>query len=133
MLNIWLYVIGQILQTIFRKILYWSLLLSNIFINDLFFFSGKFESFYFGYGNSLYSSGMNLDKIFTNLTQDTWNVFEWLAYNSIGDITKISLWSVTLLGIIIDSKLNFKENIINIMKKVYHKLYTLRRLQKFQT
>ena len=133
MLNIWLYVIGQILQTMFRKILYWSLLLSNIFINDLFFFSGKFESFYFGYDNSLYSSGMNLDKIFTNLTQDTWNVFEWLVCSSIGDITKISLSSVTLLGITIDSKLNFKENIINIMKKVYHKLYTLRRLQKFQT
>ena len=133
MLNIWLYVIGQILQTIFRKILYWSLLLSNIFINDLFFFSGKFEIFYFAYDNSLYSSGINLDKIFNNLTQDTWNVFEWFVYNSIGDITKISLWSVTLLGITIDSKLNFKENIINIMKKVYHKLYTLRRLQKFQT
>ena len=110
-----------------------SLLLSNIFINDLFFFSGKFEIFYFAYDNSLYSSGMNLDKIFKNLTQDTWNVFEWFVYNSIGDITKISLWSVTLLGITIDSKLNFKENIINIMKKVYHKLYTLRRLQKFQT
>ena len=133
MLNIWLYVIGQILQTMFRKILYWSLLLSNIFINDLFFFSGKFEIFYFAYDNSLYSSGINLDKIFKNLTQDTWNVFEWFVYNSIGDITKISLWSVTLLGITIDSKLNFKENIINIMKKVYHKLYTLRRLQKFQT
>ena len=110
-----------------------SLLLSNIFINDLFFLLGKFEIFYFAYDNSLYSSGMNLDKIFTNLIQDTLNVFEWLVYNSNGGITKISLSSVTLLGITIDSKLNFKENIINIIKKVYHKLYTLRRLQKFQT
>ena len=53
-----------------------SLLLSNIFINDLFFLLGKFEIFYFAYDNSLYSSGMNLDKIFTNLIQDTLNVFE---------------------------------------------------------
>ena len=40
---------------------------------------------------------------------------------------------VTLLGITIDSKLNFKEHINNIVKKAYYKLYALRRLQKFLT
>ena len=51
----------------------------------------------------------------------------------IGDITTKSVSSVTLLGITIDSKLNFKEDISNIIKEAYYKLYTLRRLQKFLT
>ena len=50
----------------------------------------------------------------------------------IGDITTKSVSSVTLLGITIDSKLNFKEDINNITKEAY-KLYTLRRLRKFLT
>ena len=44
-----------------------SLLLLNIFINDLFFFSAKFEISYFADGTSLYSCGMNLGNIFTIL------------------------------------------------------------------
>ena len=48
-----------------------NLLLFYIFINDLFFFSAKCEICYFADDNSLYSCGMNLDNIFTNLIQDT--------------------------------------------------------------
>ena len=44
-----------------------GLLLFNIFINDLFFFSATFEICYFADDNSIYSFGMNLDNIFTNL------------------------------------------------------------------
>ena len=36
-----------------------------------------------------------------------------------GDITKKSVSSVALLGITIDSKLNFKKHINNIVKKAY--------------
>ena len=122
-----------------RQVFIMSLLLSNIFINDLLFFSAKFEICYFAYDNSLYSCGMNLDNIFTNLIQDTWNVYERFVYNSmkahpekiqfiilgntglhalqIGDITTKSVSSVTLLGITIDSKLNFKKDVNNITKK----------------
>ena len=118
-----------------------SLLLSNIFINDFFFFSAKFEICYFAYDESVFSCGMNLDNIFTNLIQDTWNVYKWFVYNSIkahldnfqfiivrntglhalqiGDITTKSVSSVTVLGIAIDSKLNFKEDINNIIKETY--------------
>ena len=107
------------------------------------------------YDNSLYSCGLNLDNIFTNLIQDTWNVYEWSVYNStktdaenfrltilgntglhtlqIGDITTKSVSPSTLFGITIDSKLNFKEDVNNVIKKAYYKLYTLRRLRKFQT
>ena len=87
--------------------------------------------------------------------QNMQNVYEWFVYNSlksnpdkfqftilgkvgshklqIGDITIKSASSVTLLGITIDSKLNFKEHINNIVKNAYNKLYALRRLRKFLT
>ena len=114
-------------------------LLVNIFINHLFFFSGKCEICNFADDNSLYSCGIDLDNIFNNHIQDMENVFEWFVYNSmkansdkfqfiilgstgshtlkIGDITIKSASSVKLFGITIDSKLNFKEHINNIVKK----------------
>ena len=83
------------------------------------------------------------------------NVYEWFVYSSmkanpdkfqfisvgntgshtlkIGDITIKSASHVTLLDITIDSKLNFKEHINNIVNKTYYKLYALRRLRKFLT
>ena len=131
-----------------------SLLLFNIFINDFFFFLAKFEICYFAYDNSLYSCSMNLHNIFTNLIQDTWNVYEWFVYNwmkahpenfqfiilgntglhtlQIGDITPKSVSSVALLGITIEWKSNFKED-TNIIKEAYYKLYVLRRLRTFLT
>ena len=82
---------------------------------------------------------MDLDNIFTNIIQNTWRASEWFVYSSlkahpenfqfiilrnaglhtleIGDITTKSVSSVTLLGITIDSKLDFKEDIDNIIKK----------------
>ena len=51
----------------------------------------------------------------------------------IGDITTKSISSVNLLGITIDSKLSFKEDINNIIKKAYYKLHILRRLRNFVT
>ena len=51
----------------------------------------------------------------------------------IGYITMKSASYVTLLGITIDSKLNFKVHINDIVKKPYYKLYALRRPRKFLT
>ena len=42
----------------------------NIFINDLLFFSAKCEICNFADDNSLYSCGMNLENILSNLTND---------------------------------------------------------------
>ena len=42
----------------------------NIFINDLLFFSAKCEICNFADDNSLYSSGMNLENILSNLIND---------------------------------------------------------------
>ena len=47
-----------------------DLLLFNIFINDLLFFSEKFEFCHFADENRLYSCRINLDNIFTNLKQN---------------------------------------------------------------
>ena len=102
-------------------------LLFNIFTNDLFFFSAKCEINKFADDNSLYSCGMNLDNIFSNLKQDMENVYERFVYNlmkanpdkfqfiilgntgshtlQFGDITIKSAPFVTLLGITIDSRL----------------------------
>ena len=95
--------------------------------------------FSFADDNSLYSCGINLNKIFSNLMQDMKNVYEWFVYNSIktnpdklkfiilgntgshslqmGNVTIKLASSVTLLGIAMDSKLNFKEHLNNIAKK----------------
>ena len=47
-----------------------GLLLFDIFINDLFFFSAKCQICNFPDDNSLYSCGMNLDNILSNFIQD---------------------------------------------------------------
>ena len=46
-------------------------------------------------------------------------------------ITTKSVSAVPLLSTTIDSKLKFKEDVNNIMKKAYHKLFYLTRLRKF--
>ena len=78
------------------------------------------------------------------------NAYEWFVYNSMKanlgkfqfiilgntaphtlkmrDITIKSASYITLLDITIDSKLNFKEHINDIVKKAYYKLYALRKL-----
>ena len=111
-----------------------GLLFFNIFINDLFFPSAKCEICNFADDNSLYSSGINLENIFSNLIQDMQNVYSSMKANSdkfqfiilgntglhslqISDITIKSGLSVALLGITINSKLKFKEHINNFVKK----------------
>ena len=47
-----------------------GLLLFDIFINDLFFYSAKCQICNFPDDNSLYSCGMNLDNILSNFIQD---------------------------------------------------------------
>ena len=76
-------------------------LLFNISNNYLFFFSAKCENCYSADGNSLHSCDMNLDNIFTNPIQDTFQI---------GDIITKSVSSVTLIGNTINSELNFKKH-----------------------
>ena len=93
-----------------------------------------------------YFCGINLEHIFSNLINNTENIHEWLAYNSmktnpdkfqfiivgklgsrilqvndittfqVNDVTIKSTSCVTLPGITIDSKLNFKGLIDSIIQ-----------------
>ena len=95
----------------------------NIFINDLLFFSAKYEICNFADDNSLYSFGMTLGNILSNLINDKESIHEWFVHYlmksnpdkfqfiilgnkgshtlQINDIT-------TLLDITIDSKRNIR-------------------------
>ena len=64
--------------------------------------------------------------------------FQFIVLGNIGfhtlqirHITTKSVSTVSLLSSTIDSKLKFKEDVNNIIKKAYYKLYSLRRLRKF--
>ena len=48
----------------------------QIFMNDLLFFSAKCKIYNFGDNNSLYSHGMNLENIFSDLKKDRGNIHE---------------------------------------------------------
>ena len=104
----WTNIVKVILQVSILR-----LLLFNICINYLLLFSVICEICNFADGNSLYSRGMNLDNIFTNITQDTLKI---------GDITAKPVSSVTLIG-------NTLKNTSIIEKK----LCALRRIRKFLT
>ena len=54
---------------------------ANIFVNDLFFFSAKYQICNFGGDNSLYSWGVNFENIFSNLIYDIESIHEWFVYN----------------------------------------------------
>ena len=112
--------IRQILEKVFRKFLYWARYFLT-FLSIICSFSAKREICYSADGNSLYSCGMNLDNIFTNVIQDALQT---------DDITTKSVSSVTLMGNTIDSKLNFREH-INNRKKAYYKLYSSEDYENF--
>ena len=64
--------------------------------------------------------------------------FQFIVLGNIGfhklrirHITTKSVSTVSLLSSTIDSKLKFKEDVNNILKKAYYKLYSIRRLRKF--
>ena len=63
-------------------VLYWAPFFLIFFINDFFIFSAKCEICNFPDDNSLYSCGMNLDHMFSELIQDVQSVYEWFVYNS---------------------------------------------------
>ena len=58
-------------------------LLFNIFINDFFFSITKSEVCNFADDNTLFSSGKNLDHVFTNLDNDLNHVIDWFKINSL--------------------------------------------------
>ena len=57
-------------------------LLFNIFVNDLFFVTGKSNICNFADDNTLYSCGANLKTVSENLTRDARKLLLWFKINS---------------------------------------------------
>ena len=122
-------------------------LLSNIFINDLFFSVTKSEVSNSADDNTLYSCNKNLKHVFSNLKYDLRNVLNWFKINSMktnpnkyqflvfgvkniapfrlnvnGKIIPCSN-ELKLLGITIDNELKFKKHIEDICKRESYRLH----------
>ena len=127
----------------------------NIFINDVFFFVEKTEICNFADGSTVYSCGKDLPKIKDDLICTMKNVLKWSMLNYLkanpgksefmilGDktcykhILKVnstcvqSSDDVTLLSVMVDNNLIFKNHVDSLVLKAQSKLYALRCNRKF--
>ena len=127
-------------------------LLFNIFINDIFFFIEKTDIANYADDNTLYATDKNLDDMLRLLEDETSVVLNWFRINEmkpnekkchliVPNQTNVSVTlgnelieaedSVTLLGVIIDKRLDFSDHISNLLKKGNQKLHALARISKF--
>ena len=131
-------------------------LLFNIFLNDIFLFISKCQLCNYADDNTLYKSGKNMQKIKNDLEMDFMILHKWFHENHmvlnpdkchfivIGDDDpnqKIILNNneiassneEKLLGILLDSKLNFDSHITSLCKKAGQKLSALARINHYLT
>ena len=130
-------------------------LLFNIFINDLFFFIQEADICNFADDNSLFASGKCLEDVLYILHKETECMLHWFKINSmianpakfqvmflgkrnlgqidfqIGDITLKSELRVKLLGVTIDSKLNFNSHVNTLCRTASQKVKALFRIRLF--
>ena len=127
-------------------------LLFNLFINDIFFFLD--ETFIANYAddNTFFATGKSVNELLNRIEYETSIVLDCFKINEmksnenkchliIPNETNVSVNigqeclkaedSVTLLGIIIDSKLNFTRHIEKMLKKGNQKLHALARISKY--
>ena len=129
-------------------------LLFNIFINDIFFFIKKTTIANYADDNTAYTTEENVDELLKTLEVETTEILNWFKVNemksnddkcnlfvpnkenvvvNIGNETIESTNSIDLLGIKIDSKLNFSEHVSILCKKGNQKLHALARIAKYLT
>ena len=129
-------------------------LLFNIFLNDIFLFISKCQLCNYADDNTLYKSGKNMQKIKNDLEMDFMILHKWFHENHmvlnpdkchyivIGDDDpnqKIILNNneiassneEKLLGILLDSKLNFDSHITSLCKKAGQKRSALARISHY--
>ena len=131
-------------------------LLFNIFLNDIFMFISKCNLCNYADDNTLYSTGKDLNRIRRNLEMDFMILHQWFHENHMtlnpgkchymvigsGDLSheimlnnnKItSSNEEKLLGIFLDSKLNFESHITSLCRKAGQKINALARLKNYLT
>ena len=126
-------------------------LLFNIFLNDIFYFENRSFLSNYADGNVLYAFCSNLDEVKQKLSQDLRKLSEWfyencmilnpekcrymyLGKDSASDLLRfcgedlVASELEIVLGIQIDSKLNFENHIESLCNKASQKLGTLQRI-----
>ena len=127
-------------------------LLFNIFINDIFYFIKEAKMANYADDNAIYAVKRNLDNLLKTLEQETTLILNWFKVNEMksnddkchliicnqeyGSITLGSenieeSSSVELLGVNIDTNVNFNEHVTNLCKKANQKLHALARISKY--
>ena len=130
-------------------------ILFNIFINDLFLVVKETNICNFADDNTIYHADINQEIVKEKLSVDVHKILEWFSVNSLVanpgkfqvmflgrnlskenhffiDNKKVSVSSsVTLLGVIIDDKLTFKDHVDKICNFANFKTYALRRIRNY--
>ena len=126
--------------------------LFNLFINDFFYNIQHSQVCNFADDNTIYACGQSLDSVVSNIEKDMKIAIDWYQDNEMvanpekfqlmflglkddlklcidinGNVVEMTD-SVKLLGITIDSKLNFKEHIKSICKKTSNKVSAFSRI-----
>ena len=133
-------------------------LLFNTLINDIFFFSEKCSLFSYADDNVISCAGSSVEEIHHVLSHEINNLLDWFNANSlavnpskfqamllsnvytstseaelglvINDTQVNSTDSITILGVIVDNKLNFNDHIYTLCPKTGKKVNALQRLSK---
>ena len=126
--------------------------LFNLFINDFFYNIQHSQVCNFADDNTIYACGQSLDSVVSNIEKDMKIAIDWYQDNEMvanpekfqlmflglkddlklcidinGNVVEMTD-SVKLLGITIDSKLNFKEHVKSICKKTSNKVRAFTRI-----
>ena len=124
----------------------------NIFLCDMFFVLSQTDFASYAEDNTPYVEANNIDEVITILQNNSIQLFKWFSDNQMKankdkchlvisnnenvsmKTDKIELENTSsdkLLGIIIDSKLNFKEHLEGILKKASRKVNVLSRITRY--
>ena len=129
-------------------------LLFNIFINDIFYLLNDTEVCNYADDTTLYVGDKNLRTVLAKLEKDTLLLSEWFSYNfmklseekshllifgtksdgmalNIGASQISEFESEKLLGVTIESKLNFNLHAIQLFVKASQKLHALTRVSNY--
>ena len=124
----------------------------NIFINDIFYFIKETKIANYADDNTIYTVDRNIDDLLKILQEETSLILYWFRINemksnddrchlivcnhdnvsvTLGNETIEESNSVELLGIKIDTNLNFNEHVTDLCKKGNQKLHALARISKY--
>ena len=130
-------------------------MLFNIFVNDLFQMDLESEICNYADDNTIYARSNTLEEVINNLENDLSSILQWFTENgmasnpekfqlmflglksdqqmclSIGDKITNQCQQVKLLGVTIDSKLNFDDHIFELCHRVNRKVSAFSRLMNY--